>query len=351
MKITEQQKIDIYYQAVLDSNPEFIGIFYTAVKTTSVLCLPTCRARKPKKQNVEFYSTLKSALESGYRPCKICKPTENAEQAPPEVQQAIDWVRKQPKEKITDWQLSEKGISPSIVRNWFKKYYAMTFQAFQRMYRINNAFEELKQGKNITTAAFDSGYESLSGFGYTYKKLMGKSPKNSMNNSSILIDRLTTPLGPMFICATDKGICLLEFTNRRMLETEFKDLQKRLKSPILTGSNQHIEQGKTELSEYFDGKRQDFEVSLDMQGTDFQKTVWQALLTIPYGTTASYAQQAQSINKPSAVRAVANANGANKISIIIPCHRVIGSNGTLTGYGGGLERKQWLLDLESSNIS
>ncbi len=351
MKITEPEKIDLYYQAIVDRNPDFIGIFYTGVKTTSIFCLPTCRARTPKKENVAFYRTLKSALEAGFRPCKICKPTENAEQAPEIVQQAIDWVRKHPKEKITDAQLAERGISPHSVRNWFNKHYGMTFQAFQRMYRINNAFEELKHGKSITNTALDLGYESLSGFAYTYKKLLGKSPKNTMKNAMtnhpILIDRLTSPLGPMFICATEKGLCLLEFTNRRMLETEFEDLQRRLKAPILTGSNPHIEQAKTELAEYFAGKRQDFDVALDMQGTDFQKTVWQALLTIPYGTTASYAEQAQSIHKPKAVRAVANANGANKIGIIIPCHRVIGSDGSLTGYGGGLERKQWLLDLES----
>ncbi len=351
MKITEPEKIDLYYQAVVDKNPDFVGIFYVGVKTTSVLCIPTCRARTPKKQNIAFYRTLKSALEAGFRPCKICKPTENAEKAPEIVEQAIDWVRKHPKEKITDAQLSERGISPHIVRNWFKKHYGMTFQAFQRMYRINNAFEELKHGKNITTAAFDSGYDSLSGFAYTYKKILGKSPKktvaHTMTNQPVLIDRLTTPLGPMFICATEKGICLLEFTNRRMLESEFEDLQRRLKAPILTGGNPHIKQAQTELAEYFAGQRQHFEVALDMQGTDFQKAVWQALLNIPYGKTASYAEQARSINKPDAVRAVANANGANKIGIIIPCHRVIGSDGSLTGYGGGLERKRWLLDLES----
>ncbi len=286
MKITEKKQIDLYYQAIVDRNPDFVGIFYTgvkttsifclptcalsgslipciSVKTTSIFCLPTCRARTPKKENVTFYSTLKSALEDGFRPCKLCKPTENAEKAPKIVQQAINWVRKHPKEKITDAQLAERGISPHSVRNWFNKHYGMTFQAFQRMYRINNAFEELKHGKSITRTALDSGYESLSGFTYTYKKLLGKSPKNMMKNATtnypILIDRLTSPLGPMFICATEKGICLLEFTNRRMLESEFEDLQRRLKAPILTGSNPHIEQAKTELAEYFAGKRQQFD--------------------------------------------------------------------------------------------
>lgn len=349
MKITDPQQIEAYYQALLDRNPDFVGIFYVGVTTTSVFCIATCRARKPKKDNVIFYSKLKSVLEAGFRPCKICKPTENAEKAPVMVEEAIDWVRKQPKEKITDAQLTARNISPTVVRNWFKTHYGITFQAFQRMYRINYAFEELKQGKAITDTAFDSGYESLSGFGYTYKKLLGSSPQNTKISSTLLIDRLTTPIGPMFICATEKGICLLEFTGRRMLESEFKDLQKRLKSPILIGQNQHIKQAKIELAEYFNSQRKHFDVALDCQGTDFQKIVWQALIDIPYGETASYAEQAQQLNKPNAVRAVAGANGANKISIIIPCHRVIGSDGKLTGYGGGIERKKWLLDFERKN--
>ncbi|WP_428198092.1 methylated-DNA--[protein]-cysteine S-methyltransferase [Aliivibrio kagoshimensis] len=165
----------------------------------------------------------------------------------------------------------------------------------------------------------------------------------------ILISRLTTPLGPMFVCATDKGVCLLEFVDRRMLETEFKDLQRLLKAKIITGENPHIKQAKKELAEYFSGQRTQFDVALDTPGTDFQNSVWNCLHQIPYGETRSYQQQAESIHNPKAVRAVASANGFNRISIIIPCHRVIGKNGQLTGYGGGLERKRWLIDHENEH--
>jgi AraC family transcriptional regulator of adaptative response/methylated-DNA-[protein]-cysteine methyltransferase len=346
MLITQQKKIDTYYQALLERAAEFVGIFYVGVKTTSVFCIATCHARKPKKENVEFYTSFKEALDAGYRPCKVCKPTENANQAPESVERAIKMVKDNPKEKVTDYQLKQNEISPELVRRWFNKHYGMTFQAFQRMYRINNALKELKEGKNATNTAFDSGYESLSGFGYTYKKVVGKSPKNSIENSVILISRLTTPLGPMFVCATDKGVCLLEFVDRRMLETEFKDLQRLLKAKIITGENPHIKQAKKELTEYFSGQRTHFDVALDTPGTDFQNSVWNCLHQIPYGETRSYQQQAESINNPKAVRAVASANGFNRISIIIPCHRVIGKNGQLTGYGGGLERKRWLIDHE-----
>jgi AraC family transcriptional regulator of adaptative response/methylated-DNA-[protein]-cysteine methyltransferase len=350
MLIQDQNTVEKYYQALLERDQSFVGIFFVGVKTTSVFCIATCRARKPKKENVEFYTTFKEALNNGYRPCKICKPTENANQAPAQVEKAIALVKEHPKEKITDYQLKQKGIRPEIVRRWFKKNYGMTFHAYQRMYRINNAFLELKQGKNATHTAFDSSYESLSGFGYTFKKLVGKSPKQSKDKNIILINRLTTPIGPMFVCATQKGICLLEFVDRRMLETEFKDLQKRLNANIIVGENVHTKQVNKEIKEYFEGARKVFQVALETPGTDFQNKVWNSLQAIEYGTTTSYQEQAQNINNPKAIRAVASANGNNRIAIIIPCHRVIGKDGKLTGYGGGIERKKWLIDHEKKHV-
>ncbi|WP_299442572.1 bifunctional transcriptional activator/DNA repair enzyme AdaA [uncultured Aquimarina sp.] len=349
MLITENKTIETYYKALLERKESFVGIFFVGVKTTSVFCIATCRARKPKLKNVEFYTSFKEALDNGYRPCKICKPTENANEAPEQVEKAITLVKQNPKEKITDDQLRKLAISPEVVRRWFKKNYGMTFQAYQRMYRINNAFQELKKGKNATHTAFDSGYESLSGFGYTFKKVIGTSPQKSTKGNVILISRLTTPLGPMFVCATENGICLLEFVDRRMLETEFTDLQKRLQTQIIAGENEHIKQAKKEITEYFDGKRKIFEVDLETPGTDFQNTVWHSLKEIQYGQVTTYQQQAEKIKNPKAIRAVASANGYNRISIIIPCHRVIGKDGSMTGYGGGVERKQWLLTHESNN--
>lgn len=347
MLVTEKRKIGTFYKALLDREESYAGIFYVGVKTTSVFCISTCRARKPKLQNVEFYTTFKDALDNGYRPCKICKPTENAHAAPKQIETAINLVKSNLKEKITDYTLKQNNISPEVVRRWFNKNYGMTFHAFQRMYRINNAYQELKKGKKTITTAYDSGYESLSGFAYTYKKLVGKSPIKSGDKTIISISRLTTPIGPMFACATNQGLCLLEFVDRRMLETEFKDLQRLLNGTIIAGENEHIIQAKKELKEYFDGQRTTFDVILDTPGTDFQKSAWMSLKNIPYGETISYQQQAINIGNPKGYRAVASANRNNRIAIIIPCHRVIGKNGSLTGYGGGLERKKWLLELEN----
>ncbi|ELF5344984.1 methylphosphotriester-DNA--protein-cysteine methyltransferase family protein, partial [Vibrio metschnikovii] len=144
MLITDIQRINTYYQALLERDSRFIGVFYVGVKTTSVFCIATCRARKPKFENVEFYTTFKGALDAGFRPCKVCKPTENTNEAPEQVERAMKMVRDNPKEKISDFQLRQNTISPELVRRWFKKNYGMTFQAYQRMYRINNAFQELK---------------------------------------------------------------------------------------------------------------------------------------------------------------------------------------------------------------
>lgn len=348
MQISNAKDIEKYYNALVTRDEQFVGIFYVGVKTTGIFCIATCRARKPKFENVEFYTEVKDLLRNGYRPCKICKPTENTNEPPKEVQKAIDLLNASKDRRLSDWQLKQEGISPEKIRRWFNKHHGVTFQAYQRMIRINLAYQELKKGNSVTDSAYSSGYDSLSGFGYTFKKLLGKSPEESKDKSIILIERITTPIGPMFACSTEKGICLLEFTDRRMLETEFQDLQKRLNAVILLGENDHITQLKIELAEYFNGDRKEFSVSLDTPTTTFRQQVWNMLMQIPYGQTASYKEQAIKIGNPKAVRAVASANGHNRVAIVIPCHRVIGSDGSLTGYAGGLDRKKWLLELEGS---
>lgn len=337
------------YKALVDKDVAYEGTFIAAVKTTGVFCRPTCTARKPKKENVEFFKTTKEALAKGYRPCKICHPLERFGKTPDFVKYVLDELSADPSKKFRDRDLIETGIEPSKIRRWFLKNHGVTFHAYQRMFRINTAFKKIREGESVTSVAFDSGYESLSGFNESFKSIFGVAPSNSKEKQVINITRLETPLGTMFACATDQGICLLEFTDRKMLETEFKTLAKRLNANIIQGDNQHFKVLKKELKEYFDGNRKEFTVPLHTPGTEFQQSVWNLLRTIPYGATRSYKQQAIALNRPEAIRAVANANGMNRISIIIPCHRVIGEDGSLTGYGGGLWRKKWLLDFEKSN--
>ncbi len=340
---------DEKYDAIGKQDTAYEGLFITAVTSTGIFCRPSCRARKPKRENVIFYENTQEAIQNGFRPCKVCKPMEKEGETPAWIQAVIKELQADPYLRLKDQDLRERNIEPQKIRRWFLKHHGLTFHAYQRMLRINKAYNQIKGGNSVTSAAFGVGYDSLSGFNEGYKSIFGKSASQAGEQKVINIVRFTTRLGPMFACATEQGVCLLEFTDRRMLETEFKDLRRRLKAVILPGANPHLEQVQREIAEYFAGDRQQFEVPLHTPGTEFQQQVWQELQQVPYGGTRSYATMAERIGRPAAVRAVGAANGANRISIIIPCHRVIASNGDLTGYGGGLARKKWLLEWEKQN--
>lgn len=336
----------IMYNALVNKDAAFEGTFIAAVKTTGIFCRPTCTARKPKPENVEYFNNTKEAILHGYRPCKVCNPLEKLGETPEYVKEVLEALNSNPSTKFKDWDLKQRGIEPATIRRWFLKSHGITFHAYQRMFRINSAFKKIKNGAPLTDVAYQSGYESLSGFNDSFKSIFGVSPKNSKEKQVIHLKRIETPLGTMFACAVEEGICLLEFSDRKMLETEFKSLAKTLNATILQSEHKHFEILETQLGEYFDGKRTAFTVPLFTPGSDFQKAVWKELQTIPFGKTRSYKEQATALNRHEAVRAVANANGMNRIAILIPCHRVIGADGNLTGYGGGLWRKQWLLERE-----
>ena len=338
------------YDVIGNQETQYEGVFITAVKTTGIFCRPSCRARKPNIENVEFYDNVHQAMQNGFRPCKLCKPMQTMDATPEYIKTIIKDLHTNPYLRIKDQDLKNQDLEPSHIRRWFKKHHNMTFQSYQRMLRINAAYTSIKKGETITNSAFDSGFDSLSGFNQSYKSIFGDSASQAKDKSIINIIRFTTPLGPMFACASQDGLCLLDFTDRKILEDEFKDLCKRLNAVILPGTNPHLDLAQKQMTEYFNGTRKKFTVLLHYPSTDFRKSVWTALQNIPYGQTRSYKQQAETLGNPKAVRAVAAANGQNRISIIIPCHRVIGADGSLTGYAGGLHRKKWLLDFEKDNL-
>ncbi|WP_462247513.1 bifunctional transcriptional activator/DNA repair enzyme AdaA [Ekhidna sp.] len=338
---------DEMYQALLDKNSQYEGVFIVGVKTTGIFCRPTCSARKPKYENVEFFGSTKEALTSGYRACKVCRPMKTYQSHPDWLVPLLKLVEEHPDKKWKDFEFTQLGFSPSRVRRYFKKTHGITFQAYLRMSRINNAFLKIKEGQTVTQSAFEQGYESLSGFSETFKNMTGFSP--GTQGQIITVNRIPTPLGPMMIGVTDEGLCLLEFTDRKMIETQIEVLKKRTKSEMVTGKHPMIDKVSVQLNEYFEGKRKNFDIPLVVPGTEFQQKVWDALVKIPFGVTRSYKQQADVVGDVKAVRAVARANGENRISIIIPCHRIIGSDGSIVGYGGGVHRKQWLLKHEFEN--
>lgn len=337
------------YAALVNKDSEYEGIFVAAVKSTGIFCRPTCTARKPKRENVEFFGSAHDALLHGYRPCKVCTPMEYKGAAPAWLKPLLAEIDDDPLVRLRDRDLRARGLEPSRVRYWFKKQHQMTFQAYLRALRVGQAFGRIRHGEKVTGTAFESGYESLSGFADQFKKTAGFSPRQSQERQLIATTRILTPLGPLLAAATDDGICLLEFVDRRMLETQLKRLGKLLNAECVPGFSKHFDRLSEQLAEYFSGKRREFDVPLVLHGTPFQQKVWAGLRTIPYGSTRSYKEQSATIGLPNAVRAVAKANGDNRIAIIIPCHRVIGADGQLVGYGGGLWRKRYLLDLESGH--
>jgi len=358
-------KQTVMYNALIEKNSSFEGVFFAAIKTTGIFCRPTCTARKPKAENVEYYSDTKSALSFGYRPCKVCLPMQPFGEKPEWLLGLLKDISAHPELKIKDHDLKERGIDPARVRRWFNKNHGITFQAYTRALRINRAFSLLNKdntiggkvrtnpstnhcaGQSIIDTAFDSGYQSLSGFNEAFKKFTGTTPSNTRNTRVITVTRLLTPLGPMITAVSGKGICLLEFIDRIKLATQLDKLSKQLNGRFVPGQHQLFDELEKQLSDYFDRKLTKFSIPLDLPGTEFQQKVWQQLLKIPYGETCSYQQQAEAMNSPKAVRAVAKTNGENRIAIIVPCHRVIGKNGKLTGYAAGLWRKQRLLELET----
>jgi len=343
MNIPSKQQMT---RAFFASDSQYDGIFYTGVKTTGIFCRPTCPARKPKPENVEFFPAAKDALFAGYRACKRCRPLDQPGATPDWIKQLIDDVAADPQYRWRDQDLRGREIEPARARRWFKKHYGMTFHAYARALRLGQALDHLDRGQSVTTTGFDHGFDSLSGFTEAMKKITGKAPSGSAQLRKILWRRISTPLGPMIGAATDEALVLLEFADRRALEKQCQTVCRRFQAVLVPGDNSILQQAEEQVGQYFEGKRREFELPLDYRGTDFQQRTWQALMTVPFGETESYAGLAERLGKPTAVRAVGRTNGDNRIAIVIPCHRVVGADGKLTGYAGGLWRKQKLLDLE-----
>jgi AraC family transcriptional regulator of adaptative response/methylated-DNA-[protein]-cysteine methyltransferase len=295
---------------------------------------------------VEFFGAARDALVAGYRPCLRCRPLELRGTPPEWLRSLLAEVEREPAHRWRDADLRERGLDPARVRRWFQREHGMTFHAYLRARRLGLALGQLRHGEDLTMVALDSGYESLSGFRDAFQRVFGDAPGRTRDAQAVLVTRLLTPLGPMIAGATDDGVCLLEFAERRMLETQLRRLSRQLGASFVPGGNRVLGQLERELAAYFEGDLREFTVPLLIAGSEFQRKVWDGLRNIPYGETRSYLEQARAIGRPDAVRAVARANGDNRIAVVIPCHRVVGSDGKLTGYGGGLWRKRALLDLE-----
>ena len=323
------------------------GVFFFGVRTTGVVCRPSCPSR-PKREHLEFFPSLADALNAGYRACKRCQPELANGQPPAWALNLMRRVAAEPETRLTRADLDAQGLTPERVRRWFQGHYGMTFAAWCRGQRLSRAFSSLQNGAPLDDVILGHGFDSHSGFRDAFQRVFGDAPGRSRARECLRVTLLPTPLGPMLAAADEAAICFLEFADCRRLEANYALLQKQFGLPVVPGTNAALSQLTDELKKYFEGKFRAFTVPQRLMGTPFQERVWRELRKIPHGKTASYADIAARVGRPAAVRAVARANATNRLCILVPCHRVIASDGTLSGYGGGVWRKRLLLDLERS---
>lgn len=345
--ISQQQE---FYQAFLGKDRAYDGIFFVGIKTTGIFCHPSCRARKPKFENCAFYKTAEEALLAGFRPCKICQPLSFPQLIPEEIQKLVDEVEAHPEKRWKEADFSALGLNSTTARRKFKEIYQMTFVQYARARRMGIALKAITQGSKVIDQQLQAGYESASGFNDAFTKIMGN-PVKKIAVQTLMASFISTPIGRMICLTNDEYLYLLEFENRRGLEREIERLREKYNFRIIYGQTTISQRVGEQLREYFKGERFEFSIPVFYDGSPFQKQVWDRLVQIPYGQTLSYQEIAVQLGDKNKVRAVGGANGANKLAIIIPCHRVIAQNGRLTGYAGGLERKKYLLELEQKYMN
>ncbi|HZH11706.1 MAG TPA: trifunctional transcriptional activator/DNA repair protein Ada/methylated-DNA--[protein]-cysteine S-methyltransferase [Microvirga sp.] len=336
---------DTLYAALIARDPSYEGFAYVGVKTTGIFCRLTCSARKPKRTNVVFFSCRDAAQDAGFRPCLRCKPLDLKRPTSGAFETLRERIRAEPERRWNAADLKNLGYDPSTVRRAFQREYGMTFAQYARSQRLGVAINRLQQGGSVMDAQLDAGYESGSGFREAITRLVGDAPARTTGRQILTARWLDTPIGAMLAIADDTGVHLLEFAERAALPTEIKRLSSRV-GPICFGNNPMLDRLAEQVERYFSGRSASFDVPVVQRGSAFTASVWEALRQIPLGSTRSYGELARHIGRPEATRAVARANGANEVAIIVPCHRVIGADGSLTGYGGKLWRKQWLLEHE-----
>lgn len=341
---------DTLYKALCERDPSFEGRVYVAVKSTGIFCRMTCPARKPKQENCTFMESIGECLEAGYRACKRCKPLGEENQLDPGVADLLGALEAEPDRRWSESDIIARGQDPSTIRRAFKRLYGMTFLEMARMRRLADGFTALKSGEQVISAQLEAGFESASGFRDAFARLLGVAPGAFRGDEVLKADWIDTPLGAMLAVCDAHALHLLEFIDRKALPGELRKLQKTVPGGIGIGRTPVTEQVEAELADFFAGKTADFKTPLALHGSDFTREVWQALRDIPAGKTRSYGELAKQLGRPGSSRAVARANGANQIALIIPCHRVIGADGSLTGYGGGLWRKEKLIALERAYL-
>jgi AraC family transcriptional regulator of adaptative response/methylated-DNA-[protein]-cysteine methyltransferase len=333
---------DTAWAAFMRRDRKWDGRVIGAVKSTGVYCKPSCPARRPRRENVVFYSTAEEARTAGFRPCLRCKPDEVGRDRDA-VARAVKIIE-QAEEAPNLAELAEAvGYAAHHFQRIFKRDLGVSPAEYARGLRNRRAQAALRQGGRVTDAIYDAGYSAPSGFYSDAKERLGMTPsawRDGGRGETIRWTTFDSPLGSMLIAATSKGICRLTFDDS---EASLRRLFPRATIVKDDGGLKELVEGALAAIERPLAAP---DLPIDVAGTAFQEAVWRELRKIPAGETRSYADIAAAIGHPKAVRAVGSANGDNHVCVLIPCHRVIRSDGSLGGYGGGIERKKKLLASE-----
>ncbi|MFD1794646.1 bifunctional transcriptional activator/DNA repair protein Ada [Paracoccus aurantiacus] len=336
----------VLYAALNACDPAYEGRAFVGVTSTGIFCRLTCPARKPRPENCRWFASAEEARAAGFRACRRCHPggaTAEGDAAVTALRAAIEAA---PGRRWTETDLEDMGYDPSTIRRAFRRHFGMTFLQMAREARLREGARRVAGGDAVIEAQLDAGFDSASGFRQAFARLFGHPPAGMRVAGGLVADWIDTPLGGMIAVADQNALHLLEFTDRKALKPQLARVSRDAKGRIGLGSSAVTRQTSDQLAEFFAGGRSRFDLPLAPHGTDFQRRVWNALTLIPAGETRSYAEVAAAIGQPRATRAVARANATNGIAIVIPCHRVIGADGTLTGYAGGLWRKEKLIAAE-----
>lgn len=330
------------WTAVLARDRAFDGRFVTGVLSTGIYCRPSCAARHPRRENVRFFADGAAAREAGLRPCLRCSPdtVSRDEQA---VLRAIAAIRSAGQPLALAGLAADAGYSPTHFQRVFTRHTGLSPAAYARALRDERAREALSGGGRVTDAIYEAGFSGPSRFYEATEGKLGMAPSAWTNGGAGVTIHwavVATSLGEMLVAATDKGVCRLSFNEDEAA------LARRFPRATLARGDARFEALLDQVTAFVEAPRSSVHIPLDVKGTAFQEAVWRELQRIPPGETRSYAQLAAAVGSPGATRAAGSANGANNVAVLIPCHRVIRSDGSLGGYAYGLDIKRKLLDKE-----
>ncbi|HEX8774174.1 MAG TPA: bifunctional DNA-binding transcriptional regulator/O6-methylguanine-DNA methyltransferase Ada [Pyrinomonadaceae bacterium] len=341
---------DTRWAAVMARDPQADGKFYYSVETTGVYCRPSCAARLARPENVRFHATCEEAEDAGFRPCRRCKPDQasQAEQHAAKIAAACRFIGESEETPNLEQLASHVGLSPYHFHRLFKALTGLTPKKYAAAHRAERVRNTLDHSSTVTAAIYEAGYNSNGRFYETSNEVLGMTPSNYRAGGESTEIRFAVgecSLGAILVATSGRGVCAILLGDDA--EELTRDLQNRFPRADLIGGDSEFEQLVATVVGFVETPTVGLNLPLDVRGTAFQQRVWQALLKIPSGSTASYADIANRIGSPKSVRAVAQACGANALAVAIPCHRVVRNDGALSGYRWGIERKRALLEREA----